>query len=366
MRRAIADRLAEREPVVIVEQPISLVRNQVYLRLRDRVRNVDKKGRSCYYRPLHFPEKLPGMGKIFKALNEDLIQREIDKLLPSQMDRIVCYDSPTQYRLVKKFRERLSVYLAVDDRTLTVWGYPISGEAEAESRLLGKVDRVICVSEQLAQTLKSRAPKGTNPSIMVLPNAYNERIFDPHKDYQAPTPLRNIPRARILISGHVSERIDWDGIAVASRLRPEWTWVFLGPADNGMREKIKDLLGNQGFYHPAVPANEVPAWIFHCDACAVAYRLNPFTQASHPLKAIEYLAIGAPVISTRIPSLEKYAGAIEWVSVGEGKSYVSAMDKNICDLGNSEVRTIRQRAVAEDSWEVRLDQFKEIVNNDAL
>ena len=366
MRRAIAERLAETEPVVIVGQPVSLVRDRAFLTLRGRCIPFGRDANSWYYRPMHFPEKLPAMGRIFKALNEKWIQREIDKLLPLQMNRIVCYDSPTQYRLVKKFRERLSVYLAVDDRALTVWGYPISGEAEAESRLLGKVDRVICVSEQLAQTLKSRAPKGTNPSIMVLPNAYNERIFDPHKDYQEPAPLRNIPRARILISGHVSERIDWDGIAVASRLRPEWTWVFLGPADNGMREKIKDILGNQGFYHPAVPANEVPAWIFHCDACAVAYRLNPFTQASHPLKAIEYLAMGAPVLSTRIPSLGKYDGAVDWVSVSEGKSYVSAMDKNIYDLGNSEFRTMRQRAVAADSWEVRLDQFKEIVNNDAL
>ena len=361
MRRAIAERLAEMEAVVIVEQPISLVRDRAFMPLKGRCLPFGTEGNSWQYRPLHFPQKIPGVGKIFKAFNETLIQREIDRLLPPQMDRIVCYDSPTQYPLVKKFRERRSVYLAVDDRTLTVWGDPISGEGEAESRLLGKVDRVVCVSEPLAKTLKSRTPQGGTLPIFILPNGYEERIFDPSMNYPEPGFLKNVPRPRILIVGHVSERIDWDGIAAASRLRPDWTWIFLGPADRGMEEKLKSLFDSRAVLHPSVPVDSVPAWIQHCDACAVPYCLNEFTKASSPLKAIEYLAMGRPVLSTKIPSLNPYGEVIEWVQEGRGDSYASALDIFLSDGRNGSRKQERCNAVRCAAWKIKAEQFRKVI-----
>jgi hypothetical protein len=327
LRRALAERLAETEPVVIVEQPVSLARDRAYLPLSGRCFAFGKEGNSWRYRPLHFPERLAGMGSIFEALNRKMIQREIDKLLPLQADRIVCYDSPTQYPLAKKFRERKSVYLAVDDRTRTVWGDPIPGEEEAERRLLGKVDQVICVSEPLAQTLKMRSAEEGTPPIFVLPNGYDERIFNSSMDYPEPGFLKDVPRPRVLIAGHVSERIDWDGITAASRLRPDWTWIFVGPADAGMEKKLRVMLDSRALLYPSVPLDSVPAWIRHSDGCAVPYRLNPFTLASSPLKAYEYLAMGASALATRIPSLEKFEDSIYWVRERDGKSYAEGLDQ---------------------------------------
>lgn len=358
MRRGIAEKLGEREAVVIVGQPVSLVRNRAFIPLNRRCLRFGKDGNSWHYYPMHFPEKLPIFGPIFKALNEKLIQREIDKLLYPKRERIVCYDSPTQYPLVKKFQEVQSVYLAVDDRTLTVCGNPISGEAEAERHLLGKVDRVICVSEKLAQTLKSRVPQGHTPPIWVLPNGYDERIFDPNVDYPEPAFLKSIPRPRILITGHVSERIDWGGIIRAARLRSQWNWIFVGPADQGVEEKIYINLHVHGHYHPPISVADVPAWVSYCDACAVPYCLNPFTLASHPLKALEYLAMGKPTLSTRIPSLERFDGAIEWVNEGDGESYAAALDEFAKQEEDQELRMFRQLAVTEDSWTFRVDQFR--------
>jgi glycosyltransferase involved in cell wall biosynthesis len=361
MRRAIAERLAQKEQVIIVDRAVSVSQERAIPSLRARALPLQGKKSIIHYWPLHFPEKLPGVGRIFKALNEKLIQREIDQLLPPQLDRIVCYDSPTQYCVVKKIGEKQSVYLVVDDRTLTVWGDPIPGEIEAEKRLLAKVDKVICVSETLADILRSRIPERKNFPLHVLPNGYDERIFDPHKDYQEPTPLRDVPRPRILIAGHLSERIDWDGITDASRLRPGWTWVFLGPADNGTGKKIKDILGDHGFCHPAVPVSEVSAWICHCDACAVPYRLNRFTLASHPLKAIEYLAMGAPVLSTRIPSLEGYHKGIEWVEEGDGLRYAKALDTFLQKEMQQKLMGFRQNIVKKETLGYKVDHFRHMV-----
>jgi glycosyltransferase involved in cell wall biosynthesis len=317
---------------------------------------------SWNYQLLHLPERLPGMSGILRQLNRRQLQRDLNHLLPQIARRIVCYDSPTQDNLVGKLREDLSIYLAIDDRTITTRGEPISGELEAEVRLLSKVDRVVCVSETLAEVLRSRLPSGRTIPIHVLPNGYNERLFNPNLDRYEPDALRRIPRPRILVAGHISERIDWEGVKGAVRARPEWTWVFVGLADNGMKEKIS-ALGGSNFYHPPVPVEQVPAWIKHCNACAVPYRLNSFTMASSPLKAVEYLAMGAPVLSTRITSLGSYDGAIEWVREGDGESYARAIDEIANQVKNQEIRQLRRRVVSGDSWGLRVKQFREIVFN---
>lgn len=362
-QRALAERLAEKEPVVIVEGPVSVLRDRKIPPLKARSNPLLGVEGCWHYRPLHFPERLRGIGRMLHMINRCLLKRELNQLLPRNGSRVVCFDSPIQDHLVKQLGEDLSIYLANDDKTLTVCGDSIHGELEAEKRLLSKADKVICVSEVLANTLRLRKPVEKLLPIHVLPNGYDERIFDPNMDYAEPSFLTNIPRPRILVAGHISERIDWDGIAGSSQLQREWTWIFVGPTDKGMEARVTTSLGKHRFYHPPIPVHDLPAWIYYCDACSVPYRLNPFTRASSPLKAIEYLAMGAPVLSTRVPSLERYREAIEWVNEGDGESYARALDRFADQAGRQEIRELRQRAVSGDSWGDRVNQFREIVFN---
>ena len=372
MRRAVAERLAEEEAVAIIEQPVSVLRERRVPTLERRFEYIRDSKTCLCYRPLHYPQRFGGFGKIIKRINEARLRRELDALLPRKGKRIICYDSPNQNHLVGELGEDVSVYLAIDDRTVTVEGDVIPGEIEAERDLLGKVDKVICVSKVLADVLRSRMPSGRDLPIHVLPNGYDERLFDPARKYTEPLILSDIPRPRVLVTGHVSERIDWDGVAGAVNARPDWTWVFVGPADPEMPKKIAQVSnpmarGGNGerrpriVWHDAIPLKEVPSMIGHCDACAVPYRLNAFTRASNPLKAIEYLAMGRPVLSTRVPSLERYRNAIEWVDEADGDSYARALDKLLRQGQNREIWGSRRLAVTDDSWKVRSEQFKSIV-----
>lgn len=238
MRMVLGMRLAETDPVVIIESPVSVRRTLRIPGFEKRVSRIPQTAAGWHYHPLHFPEGIPGFSAAVRRLNRLLLQRELDRLAPACGKRIACYDSPSQYHLAGKLRERRSIYLAVDDRTLTVWGEPISGELEAERRLLAKVDSAICVSEFLAERLKERMPPGRNIPIHVLPNGYNERLFAADKKWDPPAALTNLSGLRILVAGHISERIDWDGIFAGARLRPEWTWLFVGPADRVCPRKL--------------------------------------------------------------------------------------------------------------------------------
>jgi Glycosyl transferases group 1/Glycosyltransferase Family 4 len=366
MRRALAYRLAEQFPVVVVTEALSLLRERKRPSLAERIRTRIDLPYLREFTPIQYPERLPLLGRWLKAYGHRLLGSELDSVLApfGRARRVVCYDSPGQYPLVGTLHEDLSVYLAIDDRTVTVWGEPIAGEQEAERELLAQVDRVICVSQPLATTLRARASGRPDLPIDVLGNGYDERLFAPHRAWDEPVGLAKVPRPRILVTGHVSERIDWDGIAAAAALRPTWSWVFVGPADDGMAKRIATIDATTGarmFLHSPVPHETVPAWIAHCDVCAVPYRLNDFTRASSPLKAIEYLGAGAPVLSTEIPSLLTFGDAIIWVREGEGMSYVEALD-GILEHGHSEDTVERRRSsVRNEACEYKARRFCELL-----
>jgi glycosyltransferase involved in cell wall biosynthesis len=368
MRMVMGMRLAETDPVVMIETPASVRRTLRVPRFEERVSRIAGTKAGWHYHPLHFPVRISGFSHAVRHLNLLLLQREMSRISPEGQTRIACFDSPSQHHLAGKLGEQQSIYLAIDDRTRTVYGEPIPGELESEKCLLRKVDRAICVSEFLARALKERMAEEHRIPVHVLPNGYDERLFDPGRSWNRPSVLADLPGPIILIAGHLSERIDWDGIITAARIRPEWVWLFVGPADQGLPEKLESLAksGNRLVWKAPVPMQEMPALIAHCDACAVPYTLNPFTLASSPLKGVEYLAMGAPVLSTRIPALLHYGSAIRWVEQRDGYSYARALDNIKSEQRNPAASKARRMAVSGDSHDVRVRQFRQILVEDVL
>ncbi len=181
--------------------------------------------------------------------------------------------------------------------------------------------------------------------------------------------LAGVPRPRVLVTGHISERIDWPGIIGALSERPEWSWVLAGPADEGMQDKVAAVTANDNarlgtaklVLLPSVAVEHVPGLIQHCDACAVPYRLNPFTLASSPLKAVEYLAMGAPVRVLESLSLNPYGHVIHWVEPGVGASYAKALDSIRREGRDSELANLRRSTVTGQSTTAKTKAFRAIV-----
>lgn len=346
LRKGIARRVAEIEPVLVVERGVSVARSATGWSLSQRVSGIE-------YRPLHLPERVPVVGRAIRKCNIRRIRRELDRLCPPG-DRIVCYDSPAQHDFVGKLNEHCRIYLATDDWTVTLGGDPIPGELEAERKLLAQVDRVICIGQTLPDVLRPRVPEGCAPRFDVLDSAFDERLFDPAKTYSDPDLLRDVPRPRGVIPGHVSERIDWEGVAACRRLRPDVHWVFVGPADEGMAERVASIGAH---LRPKAPVEQIPGWLQHSDFCAVPYRLNAFTKASSPLKAMEALALGVPTLSTRVPVLEQFGQTIQWVREGDGDSYRSAVEGLLAEGRSPAAKARRQAAVASFTLEARVEQF---------
>ena len=174
--------------------------------------------------------------------------------------------------------------------------------AKAERRLLRKAELTVFSSARLAQNHSRRAR-----AVAVIPMAVDTEHFsqparlDPHE--KLGIPVRSADRPRVGFLGRVTERSDWGMVRAAAAETPEWQWIIVGPLA-GIRARGPDNLHWVG----PVKYQELPAWLQQWDVGIVPHTANTqFNRRTWPMKLLEYLASGLPVVSTDIPASRELA-----------------------------------------------------------
>src|SRR5690606_38771184 len=105
--------------------------------------------------------------------------------------------------------------------------------------------------------------------------------------------LAGIPRPRIGYFGLIDERSDQELIAALAERMPDHSFVLAGPVATAVQRLA--ALRNVHFTG-AIPYAELPALAHGLDVLFLPYGLNAFTRTLSPLKLLEYLATGKPVV----------------------------------------------------------------------
>ena len=89
------------------------------------------------------------------------------------------------------------------------------------------------------------------------------------------------------------------------------------------------------------------------------FNVNALTIHSHPLKILEYLSAGRPVVSVDIPEVANYKDVIEIASGLE-----DFLDKINISLKEDNEQKQKQRVefAAQNSWEKRFDEIQNIIS----
>jgi teichuronic acid biosynthesis glycosyltransferase TuaH len=151
---------------------------------------------------------------------------------------------------------------------------------------------VAVVSPALAQHW---AALGASP--VLIPNGCSDA--SPSPDGQAAaTALR---RPVVGLVGQLSERIDLDILLALSDAG--FALLIVGPRDPRWEpERFAALAARPGVrYTGRVPAADVPSYLAAMDIGITPYTGSEFNRASFPLKTLEYLAAGRPVVSSDLP-----------------------------------------------------------------
>ncbi len=68
---------------------------------------------------------------------------------------------------------------------------------------------------------------------------------------------------------------------------------------------------------PPAKAREVPALLKDCDVGLIPYLCNDYTKNIYPLKIIEYLSVGVPVVLAAFASLPDFDGIVTFAKSKE-------------------------------------------------
>lgn len=209
-------------------------------------------------------------------------------------------------------------------------------------RLAGRAELVLACSRPLAQ-----GARAWNAHVHYLPNA----VEPPGADEATPADLAELARPRLGYVGTLhSSRLDVELLARAAELRPEWSYVLLGPdeLEPGDRER---LLALPNVHHLGVrPHGEIQSYLTGIDVCLLAHLITEFTRSLDPLKLYEYLAAGRPVIATPVGNTEDLQDHIAIAATAE--ELVHEAERAMAHDSPARVAA-RRGAVAGDTWEAR-------------
>jgi glycosyltransferase involved in cell wall biosynthesis len=259
---------------------------------------------------------------------------------------VVVTGSPPSAGLIGRLGETGSVYLCMDDFLHLPSATP-EMIGPLEQALLARVDAVVCTAEALTRTKVPRSGR-----VHYLPQGVNyDHFATPRPE---PPDLRDFPHPRIGFAGGLYGRVDLTLVRRLAQAHPAGSVLLIGPV--GVDVRGLDL-PNVHVLGPRAYA-DLPGYVQAFDVGIIPYILNEETRSVDPLKLLEYLAAGIPVVATAIPEIAKYGDV---VGIGDGAdAFLAAV--RVALAGDRGALAARGRAVARGhTWERRAGELMRIL-----
>jgi teichuronic acid biosynthesis glycosyltransferase TuaH len=218
-----------------------------------------------------------------------------------------------------------------------------------ERAAIGRADLVLAVGPELAERWE-----GIGAHPVVFPNGCDPSAYQDVVP-PGPVPAGFPPRVAGLI-GQLSDRID---IGVLESVADTGIGLLLvGPREPGWEPVRADALLKRANVHHVgpVPFEELPQWFARLNVGLTPYADTAFNRASFPLKTLEYLAAGLPVVSTDLPASRRLAEETPHVRVCSD-GFAGAVVQAASTEWTPDVIEQRRRVAARHSWAARADEL---------
>jgi glycosyltransferase involved in cell wall biosynthesis len=260
---------------------------------------------------------------------------------------------------VRHLRPRHVIYYAYDAHRLAP-GWTDDNE-RFEEDLVARADLIIAFS----QGMLDHMPETARAAGRVLPTGVDAALFRAAPDMPPPPDLACIPKPRIGYAGRINQKLDFALVRKIADLKPGWHWVFTGSVGASADGRFAADAGAESLWLqcrdlPNVhvleqkPHDEVPRILQHMDVNVMCYRTSAegWWSEIFPLKMLEYLAIGRPVVSTPVKSVVPFAANVAIASTPG--QWIEAIEHALANDGVGTAESRRSVAL-NNTWDQRID-----------
>ena len=241
----------------------------------------------------------------------------------------------------------VNVFYGTDDYVAgaELMGVSARYQLRQEKKIVGQADLVAAISPMVGDRWASF---GAQP--IIIPNGC---WLAKSRAQVAPAELGGLTKPVVGLIGQLSDRID---LSILNALANSgFSLLIVGPLDpRWEQQRFRRLAERPNVYYTGpVPAEAVPSYLAVIDVGITPYQDTPFNRASFPLKTLEYLGAGVPVVSTGIP-------AAQWLRADLAHGEHARMADRIMALANDGdgfVDAVRRIAAGDPAEEhLRADQ----------
>lgn len=259
--------------------------------------------------------------------------------------------------------ERVRIYWVQDDYAAggSLLGIDAGRLLAGERRSAAPADAIVVVTPELAARWQGRGyvthliPNGADPETFASVDESS-----PPADVGLPPPIAGFV-------GHINDRIDLALLeAVAERGR---SLLLVGPrspthgsgtaGDVGGRWSALIERPNVAWVGPK-PFDALPSYLGAMDVGLVPYGDSPFNRSSFPMKTLEYLAAGRPVVATDLPATRWLATDLIAVA-GDPGGFADATDRWLLQPRTPAAMQARRAFAARHSWASRARALVDVI-----
>lgn len=175
---------------------------------------------------------------------------------------------------------------------------------EAEKQILRRA-WIVTVNSKVLLTRLSKLRQ----DVRLVPLGFRQEMFTRPQTYLLPFSQK---KPVIGYTGAIDYRINFSLLSRLVAANTQWQFALIGPVfhDHMSAQTIRlmeQTLRRKNVHHVKVNPRAIPSILAQCDVTIIPYRdALPFNKKSFPMKIMEYLYAGKPVITSRIDELAAY------------------------------------------------------------
>ncbi|HET7604585.1 MAG TPA: glycosyltransferase family 1 protein [Sphingomicrobium sp.] len=307
----LMSRFAREMNVIYWEEPVEIASNDTAFL---QVREAEDAANVRVIVP-HLPRGMP------EDAREAALKRLLDAHVASLQGPLVAwYYTPMMLPFSKHITPDVTVYDAMDE--LSKFKFAPDHLLDYEQELIDRADIVFTGGSSLFEAKKDR-----HENVHCFPSSVDRTHFIKARARQFdPADQEDLSKPRLGFYGVIDERFDTELLAKAAEMRPDWSFVMVGPVakigeeDLPRRSNIH-YLGSKTY-------QQLPGYLSGWDVALMPFAMNDSTQFISPTKTPEYLAGGKPVVSTPVRDVVRHYGQLEGVKIAStADEFVAACDQ---------------------------------------